>query len=238
MLNEEIEILHRKVRLFDLESLGINQNKVIRDLKPTFEELPFDEHDVRVLGYSQRPFRSRAITGFILTKTKDSWLIKQEEVKVFSQTVEDKRASPRRFKRISQNVSNNPEFEKLLLGVAHLINLQCPGFNRLKFIAHQVRIFATPESKGSNSPEGIHKDGYDFVVPALVINRQGITGGESQIYGPDKEKLLFSATLQPGQALLHEDKNGPLYHQVTPIETTAGIDYGVRDIFGFDIKLV
>ena len=52
---------------------------------------------------------------------------------------------------------------------------------------HQSFVQAFPEKAGSNAPEGIHQDGSDYIVSALVVDRGNIVGEISKIYGPDKK---------------------------------------------------
>ena len=88
----------------------------------------------------------------------------------------------------------------------------------------------------SNSPEGIHQDGYDYIVSALVVERKNISGGISEIFANDKKSKILSTTLQPGFGLLQPDLNTDLWHHVTKIQPTS--DIGFRSSIGFDIALI
>ncbi|MDY3245082.1 2OG-Fe dioxygenase family protein [Campylobacter sp.] len=44
--------------------------------------------------------------------------------------------------------------------------------------------------KSTNSPEGIHQDGMDFIMSAFVIDRKNINGAKSIIYENDKNKNI------------------------------------------------
>ena len=100
---------------------------------------------------------------------------------------------------------------------------------------HQVRQLAYPNSVGAhNSPEGIHRDGADFIVSAFVLNRKNVSGGESIIYNENK-KQIYKTTLNNNNGIFQEDQK--LWHFVTPIQSIDNKNIGLRDIIGLDISL-
>jgi hypothetical protein len=103
----------------------------------------------------------------------------------------------------------------------------------------QTGIVATPERAGTNSPEGIHQDGADFIVSALVVDRENIAGGTSRVFAPDKQTEHLEVTLKPGEGIFQADAGSTLWHDVTPIRVENPSDgIGVRNLFGFDIDVV
>jgi len=88
-------------------------------------------------------------------------------------------------------------------------------------------------------PEGIHQDGADYIISGLVMEREGIVGGESTVYGPDRSTPYLRTVLQPGQGLFQADAGSPLWHGVSPIRVDPDSDQpeGHRSIFGFDIHV-
>jgi hypothetical protein len=80
---------------------------------------------------------------------------------------------------------------------------------------HQFRIEARPDAKGLPTPEGLHRDGVDYVL-VLLVNRQNIGSGTTTIHGLDR-RLLGSFTLtEPCDAALVDDAR--VFHGVTPVE--------------------
>jgi hypothetical protein len=80
---------------------------------------------------------------------------------------------------------------------------------------HQFRIEARPNAKGLPTPEGLHRDGVDYVL-VLLVNRQNIGSGTTTIHGLDR-RLLGSFTLtEPCDAALVDDAR--VFHGVTPVE--------------------
>lgn len=80
--------------------------------------------------------------------------------------------------------------------------------------AHQFRIVANAEEAGNPSPEGIHRDGADFIL-IMVLKRENITGGVNHIYD-DAKRLLFGSVLtEAGDALLIDDQS--VWHGVSEV---------------------
>jgi hypothetical protein len=197
------------------------------------------EHEVRTLD-ALRPHRQRAIAHFLLEREPGGWRVKREAVASFSQNpmaAGDYRALPRLFAPMAEEIARHPLFRDWLIAVAEQVHRVRPDATRLKVACHQMRTLARPGASATNSPEGIHQDGTDYIVSALVMEREGVTGGESRVFDSDKETVLLRHTLQPGEGLFQADAGSPLWHDVTPVVAT-GAEPGVRSLFGLDIRVV
>lgn len=89
--------------------------------------------------------------------------------------------------------------------------------------AHQFRIDTT-DGIGRPTPEGAHRDGVDLVA-VLLVDRQGIKGGESRVFearGPQGQRFTMGA---PWTLLLLDDER--VIHETTPIQPVAA--HGWRD---------
>jgi len=152
----------------------------------------------------------------------------------------DYRSLVRVFNEASELTTTHPDFQALLLRLAELVGEVRPGSRKLAMTMHQVSIFAEAGEEGDNSPEGVHQDGADYIVSALVVERDGVIGAESIVYGADKKTEILRHTLQPGEGLFQADKNTSLWHDVTLIQDDPATPptYGKRSIFGFDINVV
>jgi hypothetical protein len=92
---------------------------------------------------------------------------------------------------------------------------------------HQIRTTCSPDNFGNPAPEGIHRDGTDF-IGIFSVDRNNIQGGETHLYTAKKEKPVFSKILNPGELLLINDHE--FFHFTTPVKPTAeGV--GTRDVF-------
>jgi len=92
---------------------------------------------------------------------------------------------------------------------------------------HQNRTRATPEKPGQLTPEGVHKDGHEFVMIA-VFRRNSVTGGETRLWRDlDAPEPFWTGVLQPNQAVLLDDR--AVAHDVTDVLPENG-QPGHRDI--------
>ncbi|WP_350335400.1 2OG-Fe dioxygenase family protein [Coralliovum pocilloporae] len=96
----------------------------------------------------------------------------------------------------------------------------------LQVNCHQIRIEGKPEQFGRSSPEGIHRDGVDFVLMGC-INRVNVMGGESRIYD-DNKNLVHSRTLQTAEGIIVDDRIG--YHYASEFELQDPSKRGFRDM--------
>lgn len=89
-----------------------------------------------------------------------------------------------------------------------------PQVDRWRVEAHQFRIEARAGAAGEPTPEGVHRDGVDFVL-VLLIDRSNIERGTTTIHATDGQ-LLGSFTLtHPFDAALVDDAR--VLHGVTPV---------------------
>jgi hypothetical protein len=92
---------------------------------------------------------------------------------------------------------------------------------------HQFRIEAWPGEPGQPTPEGVHRDGVDFVL-VLLIDRHNIASGTTTIHSADGT-LLGSFTLtHPLDAALVDDAR--VFHGVTAVEPVEASTAAHRDV--------
>jgi len=108
-----------------------------------------------------------------------------------------------------------------------------PQVDRWKIEVHQFRIEAQPGSEGLPTPEGMHRDGVDFVL-VLLVNRQNIASGTTSIHAPDGRELgRFTLTFPLDAALVDDSR---VAHGVTPVKA---LDLGApahRDVLVVTFK--
>jgi hypothetical protein len=80
---------------------------------------------------------------------------------------------------------------------------------------HQFRIEARPGELGRPSPEGVHRDGVDYVL-VLLINRRNIASGVTTIHTPGGRPLGQFTLTDPFDAAIVDD--GRVAHGVTPVQ--------------------
>ena len=77
---------------------------------------------------------------------------------------------------------------------------------------HQIRVECN-ENNVNPIPEGIHKDGYEF-VGIYCVSRENIEGGVTQLYDNDMNHIL-TCVLEQNQGIIINDTK--YYHSITPI---------------------
>lgn len=80
--------------------------------------------------------------------------------------------------------------------------------------AHQFRIEATPGQAGEPTPEGMHRDGVDYVLVAMIA-RHNIERGTTSIHAPDGTTLGSFTLTRPRDIALVDDHR--VFHGVTAV---------------------
>ncbi|MFT8951007.1 MAG: 2OG-Fe dioxygenase family protein [Gluconobacter sp.] len=98
---------------------------------------------------------------------------------------------------------------------------------------HQFRIEANPNSEGRPTPEGMHRDGVDWVL-VLMIGRHNVEQGVTTIHD-DQKDLLGSFTLtKPFDAAIVDDHR--VYHGVTAVTPQAADKPAYRDVLVITLR--
>jgi hypothetical protein len=91
---------------------------------------------------------------------------------------------------------------------------------------HQNRTRAEGGRPGPLTPEGVHHDGHEFVMIA-VLRRNNVGGGQMRLWHPGADEPFWTGTLESGQAVVFDDRG--FTHDVTDVESADGSP-GHRDI--------
>ena len=92
---------------------------------------------------------------------------------------------------------------------------------------HQFRIEARSGETGQPTPEGMHRDGVDYVL-VLLVNRRNIASGVTSVHdlaGADAGQFTLT---EPLDAALVDDAR--VMHGVTPVEPLDPAQPGYRDV--------
>jgi len=110
------------------------------------------------------------------------------------------------------------------------------GFSRAsqwKIEVHQFRIEARPGHEGLPTPEGLHRDGVDFVL-VLLVNRSNIASGTTSIHAPDGRELGRFTLTHPFDAALVDDAR--VAHGVTAVKAIDPAQPAYRDVLVVTFK--
>jgi hypothetical protein len=92
---------------------------------------------------------------------------------------------------------------------------------------HQNRTRASADTDGPLTPEGIHHDGHDFVMIA-VLRRHNVSGAITRLWNPGEPAPFWTGALAAGTAVLLDDR--AILHDVTDVRSADGGPAN-RDIF-------
>ena len=92
---------------------------------------------------------------------------------------------------------------------------------------HQFRIDARSGAAGRPTPEGMHRDGVDWVL-VLLVSRVNIDSGETSIADLAKQPLGSFTLTDPLDAAVTDDNR--VYHGVTPVTPLDPSRPGHRDV--------
>ena len=99
--------------------------------------------------------------------------------------------------------------------------------------AHQFRIEARPSEAGRPTPEGLHRDGVDYVL-VLLVDRQNIASGVTTIHAAGGEMLGQFTLTTPFDAAIVDDRR--VAHGVTPVEPIDPDKPAYRDVLVVTFK--
>jgi len=102
-----------------------------------------------------------------------------------------------------------------------------PFATRWHVEVHQFRIEARRGECGLPTPEGVHRDGVDYVL-VLLVGRRNIAQGETTIHAADGRPLGSFTLADPFDAALVDDRR--VAHGVTPVEPIDPAAPAHRDV--------
>ena len=225
---------------FNLNTFGI-VTRIPYGFMQSYNNLPPDKYVLESkIDDIDFPTRSRRYAKLnIDVQDNYEYLITNTRSTVFEQNVDDSRSIKRVFEPINESYLCHTwlvEFVTHITALSVLNHNYHKGNRLIKNVdvhLHQVRQTSYKDHDAHNSPEGIHRDGADYIVSALVINRNNVVGGESIIYNGYKQ-MIYKTILEGKEGIYQEDLDQ--WHYVTPI-VTHNEGLGFRDILGIDITL-
>jgi hypothetical protein len=107
------------------------------------------------------------------------------------------------------------------------------GVSSWKIEVHQFRIEARAGESGRPTPEGLHRDGVDYVL-VLLVNRRNIASGTTSIHALDGRALGHFTLTAPLDTALVDDSR--VAHGVTPVEAIDPGQPAYRDVLVVTFK--
>lgn len=120
-----------------------------------------------------------------------------------------------------------------LLDMGNRLFSRMTGNHQWHIELHQFRIEARDGQKGSPTPEGVHRDGVDFVM-VVMIKRVNINSGATTIYNLDNQLVGEFTLLNPFDMAIVNDHR--VYHGVTTITQLDPEQEAYRDVLVITFK--
>jgi len=120
-----------------------------------------------------------------------------------------------------------------LLEFGNAVFSQITGNQQWHIELHQFRIEARDGRMGKPTPEGVHRDGVDFVI-VVMIKRVNIDSGATTIYDLDHNLVGEFTLRETFDMVLVNDRK--LYHGVTPITQLEADAEAYRDVLVITFK--
>ena len=131
------------------------------------------------------------------------------------------------FQPIARGIGDGPTTRTLLGFCQTFFGSVAPGTPSWRVEVHQFRIEARPGEDGQPTPEGLHRDGVDYVM-VLLVRRRNIASGTTAIHGRDGEPLGAFTLTEPLDAALLDDSR--VAHGVTAVHAIDPTMPAYRDV--------
>ena len=119
------------------------------------------------------------------------------------------------FEPIVPAIADGSVLQTTLRFCHHLFGSLAPTVRRWHVEVHQFRIEARLDEPGQPTPEGVHRDGVDFVL-VMMVRRSNIAQGTTTIHALAGEQVGTFTLTDPFDAALVDDSR--VYHGVTAVE--------------------
>jgi hypothetical protein len=130
------------------------------------------------------------------------------------------------FEPVSEGIGSGPSMMSILNFCHALFDRLAPAL-AWHVEVHQFRIEARQGEAGRPTPEGMHRDGVDYVL-VLLINRRNIASGVTTMHDLSGAPLGHFTLTDPLDAALVDDAR--VMHGVTPVERVDPETPAFRDV--------
>jgi hypothetical protein len=130
------------------------------------------------------------------------------------------------FQPVTEPIGGGPAMTTVLTFCRTLFGKVSPAHS-WHVEVHQFRIEARRGQEGRPTPEGMHRDGVDYVL-VLLVNRTNIASGVTSVHDLAGTTLGDFTLTTPLDAALVDDAR--VLHGVTPVEPLDPAEPGYRDV--------
>jgi hypothetical protein len=140
----------------------------------------------------------------------------------------------RHFEPVAESVVRGPVMSALLSLCAEVFG-RCAQGCKWHIEAHQFRIEANAAASGQPTPEGVHRDGVDYVL-VMMVKRHNIREGTTTIHDPAGHTLASFTLREPLDLTLIDDHR--CLHGVTAVTPLDPTETAWRDVLVVTFRAV
>jgi hypothetical protein len=133
----------------------------------------------------------------------------------------------REFDPLEPGFAHHSVLEAFLTTLADVLDAVERQSVRWNIRLHPYRIRADLSAEGLPTPEGLHRDGVDYIV-TLMVHRHNIEGGETVVTNNARELVWCHTLADPMELLIADDRR--TLHSVTPIVAVDPMQPACRDV--------
>ena len=137
------------------------------------------------------------------------------------------------FEPVLPEFAQGTSLSTILAYCRNLFETLAPAMRAWHIEVHQFRIEARAGEAGLPTPEGVHRDGVDYVL-VLLVARRNIASGTTTIHQPDGDLLGRFTLTHAFDAALVDDAR--VHHGVTPVEAVDATRDAHRDVLVVTFK--
>jgi hypothetical protein len=137
------------------------------------------------------------------------------------------------FEPIETDAASGSSLTTILAFCRSTFGALAPSIGEWHIEVHQFRIEARSNETGRPTPEGLHRDGVDYVL-VLLVDRQNIASGVTTIHGAGGVPLGTFTLTMPLDAAIVDDQR--VAHGVTPVHPMDPSKPAFRDVLVVTFK--
>ena len=131
------------------------------------------------------------------------------------------------FAPVGEDIARGPILRSAIHVLTTIAARRCRTSGPWRVEVHQFRVEAQGGEAGMPTPEGMHRDGVDFVL-AMLVGRCNVAHGVSTISNPDGTPLVRVRLSEPFDTMLLDDVR--VRHGVSPIQAVDPARPAFRDV--------
>ncbi len=131
------------------------------------------------------------------------------------------------FEPVAPQVADGATMRTILAWCRGFFDRLSPAGDAWRIEVHQFRIEAREAEQGQPTPEGVHRDGVDYVL-VLLVSRENVASGTTTVYAIDGRPLGSFTLTDAFDAVLVDDAR--VCHGVTPVHAIDPTQPAHRDV--------